>query len=325
MTGRHVVITGGMGFLGSHLADAFVLAGSNVTVIDDLSTGRLENVARLQDHPRYSQIVADVRDPVSREVMERKADLIVHMAAAVGVRQIMENPVETIDTNVATTTAVLQAARARNVKVLLASTSEVYGKSTSIPSSEEDDIVLGPPSHLRWSYAASKITDELMALGCSRQFGLPVVIVRFFNVTGPRQSELYVLPRFAAAALAGQVLEIHGDGAQTRSFTHVADAVRAVMLLAANASAVGEVFNIGTPNEVSIGDLARRVMRAVGVVSEKEISDRCRFVPYREVYGDTFDDFERRLPDVSKLASCTGWRPEHDLDRMIEDVISGLR
>lgn len=325
MSGRDVVITGGMGFIGSHLADAFLLEGDSVTVIDDLSTGRAENVAHLRDHPRYREIVADVRDAASRKLMESDADLILHMAAAVGVRQTFENPVETIDTNVATTTAVLQAARRGNTKVLLASTSEVYGKSAKIPYAEDDDIVLGPSSHLRWAYAASKLTDELMALGHCSQFGLPVVVVRFFNVTGPRQTDRYVLPRFADAALSGRALEIHGDGGQTRSFTHVDDAVRAVVLLAKCEAAVGEVFNVGAPHEITIGELARRVLTAVGVESEAVLSDRCRFVPYREVYGDKFDDFERRVPDASKLAAHTGWSPMHDLDRMIGDVISSLR
>ena len=325
MTAGDVVVTGGMGFIGSHLVDAFLLEGWNVTVIDDLSTGRTENVAHLRDHPRYRGIEADVRDPMSRKVMEHDADLIVHMAAAVGVRQTMENPVETIDTNVATTTAVLQAARRRRTKVLVASTSEVYGKSTNVPFAEDDDVVLGPPSHLRWSYAASKITDELMAMGSFVQFGVPVVIARFFNVTGPRQTDRYVLPRFAAAALSGRELEIHGDGSQTRSFTHVEDAVRAVTLLAGCEAAVGEVFNVGAPNEVTIADLAGRVLCAAGADPERDAADRMRFVPYSEVFGDRFDDFERRVPDASKLASYTGWVPVNDLDRIVGDVVDSLR
>jgi UDP-glucose 4-epimerase len=244
------------------------------------------------------------------------------MAAAVGVRRTVENPVETIDTNVATTTAVLRAARRRNAKVLLASSSEVYGKTGKVPFGEDDDLVLGSTDRPRWAYAASKIVDELLTLGCWREYGLPVVVFRLFNVVGPRQSDRYVLPRFVGAALANQQLEIHGDGTQTRCFTHVDDAVRAILLLAQCDAAVGQIFNIGTQQEISMGELAGRILTAVGVPS---VSDRCRFVPYSDVYGDKFDDLIRRVPDTSKLTAYTGWTPVHGIDRTIQDVILSYR
>jgi UDP-glucose 4-epimerase len=322
VNGSAIVITGGMGFIGSHLAEALLLQGSTVTVIDDLSTGRAENVAHLRNHPLYRETIADVSEAVSQELLENEADLIIHMAAAVGVRRTVENPVETIDTNVATTTAVLRAARRRNTKVLLASSSEVYGKTSKVPFAEDDDLVLGSTDRPRWSYAASKIIDELMTLGCWREFGLPVVIFRLFNVVGIRQSDRYVLPRFVGAALAGQQLEIHGDGTQTRCFTHVDDAVRAILLLAQCDAAVGQIFNIGTDQEISMGELAHRILTTVGVPSA---SDRCTFVPYSDVYGDSFDDFQRRVPDTSKLTRYTGWTPVHGIDRTIDDVISTYR
>lgn len=324
MTENAVVVTGGMGFIGSHLAEALLLEGNTVTVIDDLSTGSAENVAHLRDHPRYRELVADVRDASSRKLMENDADLIIHMAAAVGVRQTFQHPVETIERNVETTTAVFQAARRSATKVVLSSTSEVYGKTSKIPFAEDDDIVLGSTSHLRWAYAASKISDELMALGYWKEFGVPVVICRLFNVAGPRQTDRYVLPRFVKTALSGRLLEIYGDGSQTRCFTHVDDTVRAILLLAASDAAVGKTFNIGAQHEISIGELARQVLMTVGVESEK-VSDRCTFVRYEDAYGDDFDDFQRRVPDTSKLTTYTGWHPMHDLDRMIEDVIVSLR
>jgi len=322
VTGSAVVITGGMGFIGSHLAEALLLEENTVTVIDDLSTGRAENVAHLRNHPRYREIIADVRETASRELLENETDLIIHMAAAVGVRRTVENPVETIDTNVSTTTAVLRAARRRNTKVLLASSSEVYGKTSKIPFAEDDDMVLGSTARPRWAYAASKIVDEFLALGCWNEFGLPVVVFRLFNVVGPRQTDRYVLPRLVAAALSDEQLEIHGDGSQTRSFTHVDDAVRAILLLAKCDAAVGEVFNVGTQHEISIGELARRVLTAVGV---RSVANRCRFVPYSDVYGEKFDDLQRRVPDISKLTTCTGWSPRHSIDQTIEDVVFSYR
>ena len=206
----------------------------------------------------------------------------------------------------------------------MASTSEVYGKTTRFPSAEDDDIVLGPTSHLRWAYAASKVTDELMALGCWKEFGVPVVVCRLFNVAGARQSDRYVLPRFVEAALAGRPLEIYGDGGQTRCFTHVDDTVSALVSLAACDAAVGEIFNIGAQHEVTIEALAHRVLRAVGV-DPAAAAERCTFLDYEDVYGDNFDDFERRVPDTSKLTTYTGWQAVHDLDQIIDDVIAGHR
>jgi UDP-glucose 4-epimerase len=317
----HVGITGGMGFVGSHLADALLAEGRSVTVIDNLSTGQVANVAHLRSHPRYREIVADVRSVESIAVLESEVDLVVHLAAAVGVKLTVENPVETIETNVDGTEAVLRAARKRNTKVLIASTSEVYGKANKIPFSENDDVTLGPTTLPCWGYAASKMVDEFLALGYWRQFGLPTLVMRLFNVVGPRQSDFYVVPRFVRSALRGETLEIYGDGSQTRCLTHIDDTIRAITALIRCDDAVGQVFNIGADGEVTILELAHRILRAVGVGSP---SDHCRFVPYRDVYGQDFEDPQRRVPDTSKLTAYTGWQPSFGLDRIITDVIGHL-
>jgi UDP-glucose 4-epimerase len=311
-----------MGFVGSHLAEAFLLRGDSVCVIDDLSTGRRDNVAHLDGYRGYRPVVADVRSPTSLAELGSGPDLVVHLAATVGVRRVVEKPIETIENNVAGTEAVLSAARGRGTKVLIASTSEVYGRATKIPFAEDDDVVLGPSSHPRWGYAVSKLVDELLAFGYLREWGLPVVIARLFSVVGPRQSDQYVLPRFARSALAGEVLEIHGDGTQTRCFTHIDDVVDALVSICDCEAAVGQVLNVGAAEEVTILELARRVLHAVGVGG---VDERCRVVPYAVAYGQDVDDMARRVPDNSKLTALTGWRPRLGLDQMIADVLNDQR
>jgi UDP-glucose 4-epimerase len=317
-TSRQVVVTGGMGFVGSHLAEAFVGMGDSVTVIDDLSTGRRENVAHLEGQPRFRSVVADVRSPVSRAVLAAGPDLVVHLAAVVGVRRVVERPVETITANVQGTEAVLSAVRGGGSRVIVASSSEVYGNSTRFPFVEDDDVVLGPSTRPRWGYAVSKLADEFLALGYWRERRLPVVVARLFNVVGPRQSDHYVLPRFARAALAGEELQIHGDGHQTRCFTHIDDVVDALVALGSCEAALGQVVNVGASQEVTILELAHRVLRGVGAADPER---RCRLVPYAEAFDEDFEDMVRRVPDNSKLTALTGWRPTRGLDRMILDVI----
>jgi len=295
--------------------------GDSVTVIDDLSTGRRENVAHLEGHHQFRSVVDDIRSPAARAIFEADVDLVVHLAAVVGVRRVVERPVETIINNVEGTEAVLSAARASGAKVIVTSTSEVYGNSTRVPFVESDDVQIGPSSRPRWGYAVSKLADEFLALGYWREQGMPVVIARLFNIVGPRQIDEYVLPRFARAALAGETLQIYGDGQQTRCFTHVNDAVAAFVALGASEAAVGQVVNIGASEEITVLELAHRVLRAVGA----DPDGRLRMVPYQQAYDGDFEDVARRVPDSSRLTALTGWRPKRSLDQIIADVIEDQR
>ena len=341
-TPARILITGGAGFIGSHLASTLLDHGHHVSVIDDLSTGRFENIAGLASHPRFSYTHDTILNPPVLERLAGGSDLIFHLAAAVGVKLIVDRPVHTIETNVRGTEAVLEAARRAGVKVLLASSSEVYGKSLQAPFREGDDVVLGPTIRSRWSYAASKMLSEFLALAYAREQSLPVVIFRLFNTVGPRQTGRYgmVIPRFVEQALNSEPLTVYGDGAQTRCFLHVEDAVQALLGLAAAPGAVGGVFNVGSEEEVSILDLARTVLRLVrarrhdfprrhdftrrldfekrpGLKSGEEIL----FVPYDQAYAEGFDDMRRRVPDISKIKSLTGWAPRRHLQEILEDVI----
>lgn len=332
------LITGGMGFVGSHLAEALLEKGYRVTVADNLSTGRFENIQHLLGHPSFRFAVDDVNNEHVIDRLVSDADVVFHLAAAVGVQLIVENPIYTVENNVLGTDAVLKAAARYRAKVMLASTSEVYGKGNRIPFTEDDDVVLGPTARSRWSYAASKMVDEFMGLAYYRQRNLPVVIFRLFNTVGPRQVGHYgmVIPRFVERALTGEALKVYGDGQQSRCFLHVEDAVAGIVALAETPSAVGQVFNIGSREEITILDLARRVLQQAdawrnnGRVPEQVMAgdehmrildERIKFVPYQEAYADGFEDMRRRVPNTEKLTAYTGWQQRKTLQQTLDDVI----
>lgn len=316
-----ILITGGAGFIGSHLAERLVRDGHDVTALDDLSTGRRENLASIAGHPGFRLVEGSVLDTdlVARLVDE--CDLVFHLAAAVGVKLIMEQPSRSILTNVGGTEAVLQAALRDRKPVFVASTSEVYGKSTRLPFHEDDDLVIGATRNLRWSYASAKQIDEFLALAYAREASLPVVILRFFNTTGPRQTGRYgmVVPSFVQAALEGRPLTVHGDGRQSRCFGHVADVVESLIRLMDCDAARGRVFNIGNDQEVTIRALAERVIALTGS------SSQIVHVPYESVYPEGFEDMARRIPDVSRLESTIGFRPRRGLDDIIADIVAEKR
>jgi UDP-glucose 4-epimerase len=316
--GRRVLITGGAGFVGSHLAEALLARGDSVWILDNLSTGAIDNVDHLKADRRFHYTIDSViNEPVVAELIDR-VDVVFHLAAAVGVRLIVESPVNTIETNVHGTEMVLKLANKKKKKVVLASTSEVYGKSEDVPFREDADLVLGPTVKGRWSYACSKAIDEFLALAYHKEKHLPVVIVRLFNTVGPRQTGRYgmVIPNFVKQALLGHPLTVHGDGTQRRCFTYVSDVVGALMTLSEREDAVGEVFNVGNDSEeVSIADLARRVRERTG--SRSEIVA----VPYDQAYEEGFEDMPRRVPDLSKLRRLIGYEPKVHLDEILDRVI----
>lgn len=316
-----ILITGGMGFIGSHLAEAWLAEGASVAVLDDLSTGSMENVIHLKGNKRFSYVIDTVmNEPVLAEQVDQ-ADVIYHMAAAVGVRLIVESPVRTIETNVKGTEILLQIAEKKRKKVIIASTSEVYGKSTKIPFSEDDDLVLGPTVIGRWAYACSKAIDEFLAIAYHKEKKLPVVVVRLFNTVGPRQTGRYgmVIPTFVRQALEGEPITVFGDGSQRRSFTYVADVVGALVKLAYEAKAVGRVFNIGNGKEISILDLAKLVKERTGSSSEITLT------PYSEAYEEGFEDMARRVPDITRLRDLIGYAPTLDISEILDKVIEDLR
>jgi nucleoside-diphosphate-sugar epimerase len=317
-TGRRVLITGGAGFVGSHLAESLLARGDTVWVLDNLSTGAIDNVDHLKSDRRFHYTIDTVmNEPVVAELIDR-ADVVFHLAAAVGVRLIVESPVNTIETNVHGTEMVLKLANKKKKKVVVASTSEVYGKSNDVPFHEDADLVLGPTSKGRWSYACSKAIDEFLALAYHKEKRLPVVIARLFNTVGPRQTGRYgmVIPNFVKQALLGHPLTVHGDGTQTRCFTFVSDVVGALIELSQREEAEGEVFNIGNDREeVAILDLARRVKERTRSKSEIVL------VPYDQAYEQGFEDMPRRVPDVSKIRRLTGYEPKVQLDEILDRVI----
>jgi UDP-glucose 4-epimerase len=317
---RSVLITGGAGFIGSHLAEAVLAAGDAVVAVDDLSTGSFRNVDQLSGGD-FELVVASVDDPATMEDLVRGADLVYHLAAAVGVKLIVSDPVRTIETNIRGTEVVLRLANKWRRPVVVASTSEVYGKSERVPYAEEHDMVLGPTSHSRWAYAASKAIDEFLAVAYFRRDGLPVVIARLFNTVGPRQTGRYgmVLPTFLRQALRGEPITVYGDGRQSRAFTYVGDAVRALLELPRHPAAFGEVFNVGGGREVTILELARLVRERTGSVSEIVM------VPYDQAYAPGFEDMVRRVPDISKLQRVTGFAPRASLEETIDLVAEHLR
>jgi len=313
------LITGGAGFVGSHLAEALLGRGDEVHVIDNLSTGAIDNIEHLKGHPRFHYTIDTVlNEPVLAELVDR-ADVVFHLAAAVGVRLIVESPVNTIETNVHGTEMVLKLANKKRKKVLLTSTSEVYGKADAVPFREDGDLVMGPTSKGRWSYACSKAIDEFLGLAYHKEKRLPVVVARLFNTVGPRQTGRYgmVIPNFVKQALLGHPLKVFGDGNQTRCFTYVSDVVSQLIALAEEEQAVGGVFNVGNDREeVAILDLARRVVARAGSRSPIEL------VPYDRAYEEGFEDMQRRVPDLSKLRALTGYEPKVQLDEILDRVIA---
>jgi len=316
-----VLVTGGAGFIGSHLSDALLAAGHQVTVLDDLSTGSMENIGHLKGRPNFAYTIDAVEnEPVLAELIDG-CDVVFHLAAAVGVKKIVEEPVHTIETNVRGTEVVLKHANKKKKLVVIASTSEVYGKSTKFPFNENDDLCLGPTTRSRWAYACSKALDEWLALAYYHEKKVPVIIVRFFNTVGPRQVGHYgmVLPNFARQALRGEPLTVYGDGGQTRCFGHVRDAVEGVLRLLGTVEAQGEVFNVGSVGEVTILQLAELVKARAHSASE------IHFVSYDEAYDEGFEDMQRRVPDVEKLARITGFRFETSLETIVDDVLEEQR
>jgi UDP-glucose 4-epimerase len=312
-----ILITGGAGFIGSHLAEALLARREEVFIIDDLSTGSIDNIIHLKDNPRFHYTIDTIKNQsVMAELVDR-CDYLVHLAAAVGVKLIVESPVNTIETNIYGTEIVLQLANKKKKKVIIASTSEVYGKNDEVPFKEDADMVLGPTTKGRWSYACSKAIDEFLALAYYKEKKLPVVIARLFNTVGPRQTGRYgmVVPTFVQQALRGHAITVYGDGTQTRSFTHVKDVVKALIGIAYHAEAVGQVFNIGNNKEISIEALAKRIREKTSSSSE------IVYIPYDQAYEEGFEDMLRRVPDITKINRLIGFAPEAGIEEIIDSVI----
>jgi UDP-glucose 4-epimerase len=312
-----ILVTGGAGFIGSHLCELLLHNGHHVVAIDDLSTGRLENIQHLRPLPSFQFVRETIMNNQVLDRLTSEADIVIHLAAAVGVKLIVENPVRTIVTNIMGTEAVLTTANRYGCKVLLASTSEVYGKGVKVPFCEEDDRLMGSTTHSRWAYATSKAVDEFLALAYHRQFGMPVVLMRFFNTVGPRQTGRYgmVVPRFVRQALRNEAITVYGDGQQTRCFADVADVTEAVFKLALHPDAVGQVFNIGAVEEITIQALAERVIELTN--SKSEIV----FVPYDEAYAPGFEDMRRRVPSIERIQRLIGYSPKLTLNDTLRRVI----
>lgn len=312
------LITGGAGFIGSHLSDLLVSRGCQVTAIDDLSTGRIENLTGLRGQPNFQFVRESITNLQVLDRLTSQADIVIHLAAAVGVRLIVEDPVHTIRTNIMGSEAVLATARRYGCKVLIASSSEVYGKGVAVPFREDDDCLLGPTTHNRWAYATSKMVDEFMGLAYYQQYGLPVVILRLFNTIGPRQTGQYgmVVPRFVQQALRDQPLEVYGDGSQSRCFADVADVIEAIVGLAEHPHALGQVFNIGATEEITIQALAERIIRLAGS------SATIQHVSYDQAYAPGFEDMVRRAPSIDRIQTLLGYRPKYSLDQTVHRVIA---
>lgn len=316
-----VFITGGAGFIGSHLSERLLQDGTDVFSLDDLSTGAMENIEELTSHPRYHYRIGSVMDaPLVAELVDR-CDVTVHLAAAVGVRLIIEHPVHTIETNVHGTEVVLRAVARKRKPILLASTSEVYGKSAKVPFCEDDDLTLGATQHSRWAYACSKALDEWLALAYAREKGVPVVVTRLFNTVGPRQTGRYgmVLPNLARQALTGEPITVFGTGEQSRCFAHVQDVVEALARLIREPAAVDNVFNVGSDREITINELAEMVRE------EAKSDSPITHIPYEEAYAEGFEDMKRRVPDLRKLERTIGYRPTTPLEKIVADVVAHCR
>jgi UDP-glucose 4-epimerase len=318
---KRALITGGAGFIGSHLAEYLIDQGQMVHVVDDLSTGSIENLDALRDNPNFSHTIADVREEQTLAELVDRSDVVFHLAAAVGVRLIVESPVRTIETNVGCTEVVLKMANKKRKKVIVASTSEVYGKNEAVPFREDHDLVMGPTVKARWAYACSKAIDEFLALAYWKARRLPVVVTRLFNTVGPRQTGRYgmVLPNFVRQALMGQPITVFGDGKQSRCFSAVDEVVHALAALAECPEAVGQVVNVGSDQEISIAGLAELVKEMTG--SDSSIT----YVPYEQAYEEGFEDMARRVPDVAKLASLVGFTPQKNIEDIVSAVIAFYR
>jgi len=315
------LITGGAGFIGSHLSEALLASGHEVLILDNLSTGSIDNIAHLKGRRGFEYFIDSVdNEPLLAELVDR-SDVVFHFAAAVGVKLIVEQPVHTIETNVHGTEVVLKHANKKKKLVVIASTSEVYGKSNDVPFREDSDLVMGPTPKHRWAYACSKAIDEFLALAYWKEKKLPVIIVRFFNTVGPRQTGQYgmVIPNFVRQALAGEPITVFGDGSQSRSFTHVHDVVGALLKLVAEPQAVGKVVNIGNTQEVTILQLAERVQALTGSKSP------IKLIPYDQAYESGFEDMPRRLPDLTRVKALIGYEPKNDLDNILTQVIDYFR
>lgn len=312
------LITGGAGFIGSHLSDALLQAGHRVHILDDLSTGAIENIRHIRDHANLELTIESAANTQVVAELVDQADVVYHLAAAVGVELIVESPVRTIETNVHCTEVVLAQASKKRKPVLVASTSEVYGKSTALPFHEDGDIVMGATTKGRWAYACSKAIDEFLAVAYWQERKLPTVVVRLFNTVGPRQTGQYgmVVPRFVRSALAGRDIQVYGTGDQSRCFGHVSDAVEALIGLMESGEHYGEVFNVGSSEEISISGLAQRVIDATGSTSNLVT------VPYDVAYGRGFEDMQRRIPDTTKIHNALGWTAKRDLTAILDDVIA---
>ena len=317
----HMLITGGAGFIGSHLAERLLSEGHQLTLLDDLSTGRLENIRSLSNDSRVNVVRDSVENISTINILMARCDAVFHLASAVGVQLVASEPVRTIRTTIHGTEVVLESAHRFNRPVLITSSSEVYGKGTRVPFSEDDDVVMGATRFSRWCYAYSKGIDEFLALAYFRQFSLPVTVVRLFNTVGPRQVGMYgmVLPRFVTAAVRSEPIQVYGDGTQTRCFCHVQDVVDALSKLIKTSAAVGQVFNLGSDEEISMNDLARRVIDLAGSSSPIE------HIPYEQAYGRDFDDLPRRVPKLDRIRQAIGFEPTKDLDQIIKSVIDEQR
>lgn len=316
-----VLVTGGAGFIGSHLCEALLNRGDEVWALDDLSTGRLENLRTFARHPRFRFLEGTVLDAATVQGLVAQVDRVFHLAAAVGVKYVLENPLRSLLTNIRGTEVVLEACAAHKRRVLLFSSSEVYGKGVTVPFTEGDDRVMGPTHKLRWSYACGKAVDECMAQAYWEQQQLPVTTVRCFNTTGPRQTGAYgmVIPNMVLRALRGEPILVYGDGQQSRCFSAVSDVVRGAMLLADSTAAEGEIFNIGTDEEITVGQLAERVKEKC------ESSSAIEYVPYEQIYGRSFEDMRRRVPNLQKINRVVGYRPSQTLDQLLESIIREIR
>lgn len=313
------LITGGAGFVGSHLAQRLLRGGYQVTVIDNLSTGRLRNIEASMSHPKFSFAVEDIRNIHVIDRLVSECDIIFHLAAAVGVRNIIDQPINTIEVNIGGTEMILKTASRYRRRLLIASTSEVYGKGVTFPFREDDDTLSGPTRRSRWSYAASKAIDEFLAFAYHDEVGLPVTLFRLFNTVGPRQIGQYgmVMPRFVRWALANEPIQVYGDGRQQRCFANVYDVIQAIQALAESDETIGELYNIGSSEEISIMELARRIRDRADSASEIQL------IPYERAYQQKgFEDFRRRVPSIEKIRSAVGWAPMSPLDKTIDQIIA---
>jgi UDP-glucose 4-epimerase len=315
------LITGGSGFIGSHLAERLIARGDRVVVLDNLSTGQATNVDGLLLHRNFRFVQGSVLDELMVDELAHTSDVIVHLAAAVGVKLIVEQPLRSLTTNIRGSEIVLEAAHRYRRKVLVASTSEIYGKNPNVPLAENADQVIGSPTVARWAYSTAKTVDEILAYAYHKERGLPSVVVRLFNTVGPRQSPAYgmVIPRLVRQAIAGEPLTIYGDGTQTRCFCHVNDVVTALVNVLDHRDAPGEVFNIGSQHEISIAELARRI------ISRSRSTSTLEFIPYDKAYESGFEDMLRRVPDTGKINAFTGWKPTRTLDEILDEVIAEAR